>query len=257
MELKVFKPRPMREVEYFGAKISIPVEHEWVATGDDGVVYSYSVKPEELNGMWIIPHRRYGAEDVRIGTFSLAGEPGAIETLRHYPKGEMNKPEYFVFNAANNEYYEFAAEEEALRMAEELLQDMRLVAQEGTWLADVEGICAGVITHRASITREWQEDGREYCDYGIKKVQDEEMNLEDPESLPILMREVEYLGMKISITENHEWLATDDNGDICSYSQKPEYREDTWVGGSTDNEFIFVKRVTPPRAIPANSLRKV
>lgn len=89
MELKDFKPRPMREVEYYGMKISIPAEHEWVATGDDGVVYSYSVKPEELNGMWIIPQRHYGAEDVLIGTFSLAGEPGAIETLRHYSKGDV------------------------------------------------------------------------------------------------------------------------------------------------------------------------
>jgi hypothetical protein len=264
MNLKDFTPRPMREVEYFGVKISIPAEHEWVATGDDGVVYSYSANPEELNGMWIIPQRRYGAEDVRIGTFTLAGEPGAIETLRHYPKGgEMNnKPEYFVFNAANNEFYEFETEEEALHMAEELLQDMRIIAgAEGTWLADVEGICAGVITHRAFITHEWKEDGKDYCDYGIKKVQCEENNLEDPEpfSLPISTREVEYLGMKISIPEDHEWVATDGNGDIYSYSQKPEYRDDimVWVGGSADNEFIFIKIVTPPRAIPANSLRKV
>ena len=260
MELKDFNPRPMREVEYYGVKISIPINHEWVATGDDGVVYSYSVKPEELNGMWIIPQRSYGAEDVLIGTFSLAGEPGAIETLRHYPKEETNnKPEYFVFNAANNEYYEFATEEEALRMAEELLQDMRLVAQEGTWLAEVEGICAGVITHRAFITHKWEEDGKNYCDYGIKKVHCEEPNFEFEDAKPIPMREVEYLGMKISIPVNHEWLATDENGDIYSYSQKPEYREDimVWIGGSVDNEFIFIKRVTPPRAIPANSLRKL
>lgn len=258
MKLKDFKPRPTREVEYYGVKISIPAEHEWVATGDDGIVYSYSVKPEELNGMWIIPQRHYGAEDMRIGAFSLAGEPGAIETLRHYPIGETNnKPEYFVFNAANNEYYEFATEEEALHMAEELLQDMRLVAQEGTWLADVEGICAGVITHRAFITHEWEEDGKNYCEYGIKKVHCEETNFEDAKPIP--MREVEYLGMKISIPEDHEWLATDDNGDIYSYSKKPKYREDimVWIGGTADNEFIFIKRVTPPRAISANSLRKV
>ena len=40
MELKDFKPRPMREVEYYGMKISIPAEHEWVATGDDGNEYT-------------------------------------------------------------------------------------------------------------------------------------------------------------------------------------------------------------------------
>lgn len=89
MKLKNFKSRPMREVEYYGVSISIPADHEWVATGDDGVVDSYSTKPEELNGMWVIPHR-YGAEAVRIGSFTLSGEPGAIKTLRHYPiEGEM------------------------------------------------------------------------------------------------------------------------------------------------------------------------
>lgn len=45
MKLKNFKSRPMREVEYYGVSISIPADHEWVATGDDGVVDSYSTKP--------------------------------------------------------------------------------------------------------------------------------------------------------------------------------------------------------------------
>lgn len=162
MELKDFKPRPMREVEYFGAKISIPSEHEWLATGDDGVVYSYSTKPEELNGMWIIPQRHYGAEDMRIGTFILAGEPGAIETLRHYPKEETtHKPEYFVFNPP--------------------------------------------------------------------------------------MREVEYFGRIISIPVNHEWLATDGDGEIYSYSKKPEYDEDimAWACGSSEDEFRFIGEAKP------------
>lgn len=89
MKLKNFVPREMREVKYYGVKISIPAEHEWVATGDDGIVRSYPIKPEELNGMWVVP-QRYGMEDVRIGSFTLAGEPGAIKTLRHYPiEGEM------------------------------------------------------------------------------------------------------------------------------------------------------------------------
>ena len=86
MKLKNFKPRPMREVEYYGVSISIPAEHEWVATGDDGIVRSYPIKPEELNGMWVVP-QRYGMEDVCIGSFTLAGEPGAIKTLHHYPIG--------------------------------------------------------------------------------------------------------------------------------------------------------------------------
>lgn len=158
MELKDFKPHPLREVEYYGVKISIPVEHEWVATGDDGVVYSYSIKPEELNGMWIIPQRRYGAEDVRIGTFSLVGEPGAIETLRHYPKGETNT-----------------------------------------------------------------------------------------ETFNLPLREVEYFGRIISIPINHEWLATDADGEIYSYSKKPEYDKVimAWVCDYSKDEFMFIGEAKP------------
>lgn len=80
------------------------------------------------------------------------------------------KPEYFVIDTYNNEYYEFANEEEALRMAVEILEDMRDIAREGIWPPETEGIRVGVITHRAVITREWEEDGNEYCDFGIQKI---------------------------------------------------------------------------------------
>ena len=73
------------------------------------------------------------------------------------------KPEYFVYDAGNNEYYEFASEEEALRMAEEILHDLRAIAVEDTWPPEVEDIRIGVITHRTVITREWEEDGNKYC----------------------------------------------------------------------------------------------
>ena len=79
------------------------------------------------------------------------------------------KPEYFVFDTGNNEYYKFASEEEALRMAWEILDDMRY-AREDTWPPETEDIRVGVITHRAVITREWEEDGNEYCDFGIQKI---------------------------------------------------------------------------------------
>ena len=79
------------------------------------------------------------------------------------------KPEYFVFDTGNNEYYKCASEEEALRMAAEILEDMRC-AREDTWPPETEDIRVGVITHRAVITREWEEDGNEYCDFGIQKI---------------------------------------------------------------------------------------
>ena len=80
------------------------------------------------------------------------------------------KPEYFVLDTYNNEYYEFANKEEALRMAVKILDDMRDIAREGIWPPETEGIRVGGITHRAVITREWEEDGNKYCDFGIQKI---------------------------------------------------------------------------------------
>lgn len=81
------------------------------------------------------------------------------------------KPEYFVLDTYNNEYYEFANKEEALRMAVKILDDMRDIAREGIWPPETEGIRVGVITHRAVITREWEEDGDEGREYRIEKIQ--------------------------------------------------------------------------------------
>lgn len=89
------------------------------------------------------------------------------------------KPEYFVYDAGNNEYYEFASKEEALRMAEEILHDLRAIAVEDTWSPETEGIRVGVITHRAVVIREWEEDGNKYCDFSIKEVQGVKMNLKN------------------------------------------------------------------------------
>lgn len=80
------------------------------------------------------------------------------------------KPEYFVFDTGNNEFYQCASEEEALRMAVEILEDMRDIAGEDTWPPETEDIRVGVVTHRAVITREWEEDGNKYCDFGIQKI---------------------------------------------------------------------------------------
>ena len=79
------------------------------------------------------------------------------------------KPEYFVFDAGNHEYYKFASEEEALRMAWEILRDIRFY-REDTWPPETGDIRVGVITHRAVITREWEEDGNKCCDFGIQKI---------------------------------------------------------------------------------------
>ena len=81
MKLKNFKPRPMREVEYFGETISIPADHKWVATDYDGDVYSYDKKPVIQIGVWLC------ARNALIGKFGTIREGDAANSLRHYPKG--------------------------------------------------------------------------------------------------------------------------------------------------------------------------
>lgn len=88
MKLKNFKPRPMREVEYFGETISIPAEHEWVATDDNGEVNSYPVEPEEQHGIWVVP-QYHEMESAFIGSFEPIDENDAIKTLCHYSIGEQ------------------------------------------------------------------------------------------------------------------------------------------------------------------------
>lgn len=86
MKLELYSPREMREVEYFGVKISIPANHEWVAIGDDGEVYSYPLEPEEQHGIWVVP-QHYEMETTLIGSFLPIKESDTIKTLRHYPRG--------------------------------------------------------------------------------------------------------------------------------------------------------------------------
>lgn len=61
------------------------------------------------------------------------------------------------------------------------------------------------------------------------------------------LREVEYFGRTISIPANHEWLATDGNGEIYSYLKKPEYSEDimVWACDASKDEFMFIGEAKP------------
>ena len=82
----------------------------------------------------------------------------------------------------------------------------------------------------------------------------------DTETFNPPLREVEYFGRTISIPIDHEWLATDEDGEICSYSKKPEYDKDimAWMCGSSKDEFMFIEEANPIGAeASANSLRKV
>ena len=88
MKLKNFKPRLMREVEYFGVKISIPAHHEWVTTDDTGQVAAWENKPDEQHGIWTYADARGIELPFFVGEFDPIDENDAIKTLRHYPIGE-------------------------------------------------------------------------------------------------------------------------------------------------------------------------
>ena len=83
MKLKNYRPCEMREVEYFGETISIPADHEWVATDYDGDVYSYDKKPVIQIGVW------GRARNSLIGKFGTIREGDEANSLRHYPIGEQ------------------------------------------------------------------------------------------------------------------------------------------------------------------------
>lgn len=84
MKHRHFSHRSTRVVNYYGVKISIPSDHEWVATDDDGSVFSYPIEPEEQHGVWVVP-QRYEIDAVRIGTFEPGVANDVINTLCHYP----------------------------------------------------------------------------------------------------------------------------------------------------------------------------
>lgn len=83
-KLENFSPRPMREVEYFGEKISIPVYHKCVATCADGSIYSYVDAPEYKGGIWTIGRTDSAAVHV-VGYCINIGEHHAVNSLRIYP----------------------------------------------------------------------------------------------------------------------------------------------------------------------------
>lgn len=89
MKLKNFKPRPMREVEYGGQKISIPEHHEWAATDASGEVTSYCEKPFFLH-LPLTWHGHGWPDDSQIiGRARGIGEEAAKNSLCHYPIGEQ------------------------------------------------------------------------------------------------------------------------------------------------------------------------
>ena len=88
MKLENFNTRPLREVEYFGVNISIPADHEWVATDADGEIYSYSDKPEYSEDTMIWGSDFLDSECPFAGAVAPISAEDAANSLRHYPVGD-------------------------------------------------------------------------------------------------------------------------------------------------------------------------
>lgn len=86
MKLKNFKPRPMREVEYYGVSIRIPADHEWVATCADGSIHSFSDEPHYEWQVWITYETEPFALYV-VGRCMEISVSDAANSLCHYPIG--------------------------------------------------------------------------------------------------------------------------------------------------------------------------
>ena len=90
MNRENFNTRPMREVEYFGVKINIPADHEWVATDDTGQVAAWQNKPDEQHGLWEYADDTGVEIPFFVGEFDPIDEEDSFNSLRHYPiEGEM------------------------------------------------------------------------------------------------------------------------------------------------------------------------
>jgi len=81
---------------------------------------------------------------------------------------------YFAFDPINWEAEFFDTEEEALKFANEILDELRDEARSEGWSEETENIVVGVITHRATeCDVEPIEDDNKfsyYCDFKMKKI---------------------------------------------------------------------------------------
>lgn len=44
------------------------------------------------------------------------------------------------------------------------------------------------------------------------------------------MKKVEYYGKEILIPDDHYFVATDDDGEVCSFEKRPSFGVFSWVG---------------------------
>lgn len=81
------------------------------------------------------------------------------------PNNDPRNAKYIVYDPHVDETYLCPTEEDALAIAQNAL--------ESNWPDEDKGIYIAAITvtptHKAVIADEWEEDGHQYCDFGIQK----------------------------------------------------------------------------------------
>ena len=88
MKLINFTPREMREVEYYGVSVSIPADHEWVATCIDGSIHSFKYEPYYEWSEWVT-HESEPFVVYAVGSCMAISDLDAANSLYYYQIGEV------------------------------------------------------------------------------------------------------------------------------------------------------------------------
>lgn len=86
MKLENFKACPMRKVKYFSETISIPTDHEYVATSVYGGVYSFLYEPYYECGILVTDETEPFVIHA-VGNCNDISDEDAAVSLRYYPVG--------------------------------------------------------------------------------------------------------------------------------------------------------------------------
>lgn len=86
--MKLIKYAEYRTVEYFGEELKIPAHHCYIATNENGFVYSFYDCPEYQDGEWI-HDVNYTHSIQYIALFNLQ-DLEAQDTLIEYPRIKMS-----------------------------------------------------------------------------------------------------------------------------------------------------------------------
>lgn len=87
--MELIKNAEYRTIEYFGEELKIPAHHCYIATDEDGFVYSFDELPDYKNGEWVHDNDSSVHSIQYIALFNLQ-DLEAQDTLVEYPRIKMS-----------------------------------------------------------------------------------------------------------------------------------------------------------------------